>query len=410
MRTKYSFALISLLLSNAAAQTPGTFIAVGKMITPRVYHAATLLLNGKVLIAGGQALVGGQYLASAELYDPDTETFTNTGDMTVPHHAATATLLPDGQVLIVGFGLGCCSSPATSAEIYDPSTGAFTAEGNFASTNMNCNAPALLSNGKVLVNIGTVWPGPSVLGIPAELYDPAGGTFAAANGYSDIPHKSLFPCPLTTSLPDGKVLTTWDDAPQAELYDPDTASFRLTRGWMSNDYGPWTATLLTTGKVLITGETAAELYDPKTETFAVTGAPPFYHTATLLPDGTVLLVGGCHDSSCDSFSAGAELFDPNSGTFTVKGGMTPPRSWHTATLLRDGTVLIAGGVVSVSGWVPIAAAEIYHPSVAMAPPVLLSLSADGHRRDPARWNVSDRLGYGPRGCWRVPVHLPHWVV
>ena len=180
MRTKYSFALISLLLSNAAAQTPGTFAAAGKMITPRVYHTATLLLNGKVLIAGGQALQGGSYLASAELYDPETGTFTATGDMTVPRHLPIATLLPNGQVLIV--------SADTGAEIYDPATGAFTAVTYLASANINCNAATLLANGRVLVNVGTVWPGPRVLGItahsmtrPAEHLPPPTGTATSLN-------------------------------------------------------------------------------------------------------------------------------------------------------------------------------------------------------------------------------------
>ena len=334
MRTEYSLALISLLLSNAAAQTPGTFAAAGKMITPRVYHTATLLLNGKVLIAGGQALQGGSYLASAELYDPETGTFTATGNMTVPRHLPIATLLPNGQVLIV--------SGDTGAELYDPSTGAFTAVTYLASANTNCNAATLLANGKVLVNVGTSWPGPRALGITAALYDPARGTFSATNEYSDIPDHHFFPCPLATLLPDGKVLTTWDES-EAELYDPDTASFRLTRGWVNDPYGPYTATLLTTGRVLITTETDTELYDPKTETFAVTGAAPLDSTATLLSDGTVLFTGGCQ-GLCDPFSAGAEFYDPNSGTFAATTGRTTPRYSHTATLLPNGTVLIAGGV------------------------------------------------------------------
>lgn len=379
MTTQYSFALISLLLSNAAAQTLGAFTAAGQMITPRIFHTATLLLNGKVLIAGGQAQVGGPYLASAELYDPDTGTFTATGNMTAPRHLPTATLLPNGQVLVVGWGWTGFGPQTTGAEaeIYDPSTGAFTAVANFTSaaagTNLNCEAATLLGSGRVLVNVGTVWPGPRVLGMTAELYDPASGTFAPTNEYGDIPDYHLFPCPLATLLPDGKVLTTWD-TPEAELYDPDTASFRLTRGLVNDPYGPWTATLLTTGKVLITTETTAELYDPKTETFAVTDAPPPYNTATLLSDGTVLLTGGCHTSTCDAFNAAAQLYDPNSATFSATGGMMTSRSMHTATMLRDGTVLIAGGVVSVSHLVPIASAEIYTPSATRPAPAILSAS------------------------------------
>ena len=366
MTTKCGLALLFLLLSNAAAQTSGEFTAAGEMITPRIFNTATLLLNGKVLIAGGQASVGGPDLASAELYDPGTRTFTATGNMTSPRHQPTATLLPDGQVLIVGWSGTDAGSNATGAEaeIYDPSTGTFTAAANFTSeaagTNLNCEAATVLGNGKVLVNIGTVWPGPRVLGITAQLYDTASGTFSPTNAYSDIPDHHLFPCPMATLLPNGKVLTLWD-TPEAELFDPETASFRLTSGLMNDPYGPYTATLLTTGKVLITTETDTELYDPETETFAVTNAPPLYNTATLLSEGAVLFTGGCYTSSCDSFDAAADLYAPDSGTFTATGRMTLPRSWHTATLLRDGTVLIAGGVASVSSPVPIASAEIYTP-------------------------------------------------
>jgi hypothetical protein len=258
----------------------------------------------------------------------------------------------------------------TGAEIYDPSTGAFTAVTYLASANTNCNAATLLANGKVLINIGTVWPGPRVLGVTAQLYDPASGTFAATNEYSDVPQTNLFPCPLATLLPDGKVLTTWNES-EAELYDPGTASFRLTQGWVNDYYGVYTATLLTTGKVLITTETNTELYDPKTETFAVTGAPPPYSIATLLSDGTVLFTGGCQ-GLCDPFRAGAQFYDPTSGKFTATGGLTTPRYGHTATLLRDGTVLIAGGVkAGVFDSVPIATAEIFTPVVTAPAPAIL---------------------------------------
>jgi hypothetical protein len=363
---RYSFAVTFLWLTNAAAQTPGTFSATGDLITPRLYHAATLLLNGKVLIAGGQALAGGSYLASAELYDPETGTFTATGDMTAPRHLPVATLLPNGQVLI--------ASLDTGAEIYDPSSGAFSAVPNLASANTNCDAATLLGNGKVLVNVGTAWPGPQALGVTAQLYDPASETFTSTNQYSDIPQTNLFPCPLATLLPDGKVLTTWNES-EAELYEPETASFHPTRGLVNDPYGTWTATLLIAGKVLITTETNTEIYDPKAETFAVTGAPPLYDTATLLSDGTVIFTGGCLPS-CDPFSAGAQLYDPTAGTFTDTTGKTAPRAWHTATLLRDGTVLVAGGVKAgvINGLtygLPIATAEVYTPAVIRPAPAIL---------------------------------------
>ena len=103
------------------------------MTTARADHTATLLPNGKVLIAGGEG-DGFQALASAELYDPSTRTFAPTGSMIMPRYAHSATLLADGRVLIAGGSQdGNRGTSVFTAEIYDPSTGAFTATGDLTS-------------------------------------------------------------------------------------------------------------------------------------------------------------------------------------------------------------------------------------------------------------------------------------
>lgn len=161
--------------SIAVAQSTGTFMAMVGMRTPRAAHTATLLTNGKVLIAGGWVDIGAT-TATAELYDPRGG-FMPTGDMTTPRYYHTATLLPDGRVLIAGGNMrdGLALLPSNSAEIYDPSTGTFAATGNMLGDHV-CQQAHLLGNGKVLVAGGYDAKG----GVSnAELYDPATGTFAA---------------------------------------------------------------------------------------------------------------------------------------------------------------------------------------------------------------------------------------
>src|SRR5256885_3729413 len=107
MKSTFVFPLLFLGLAGhtsvVSAQSPGTFTATGNLTRERMFHAATLLTNGKVLIAGGYAGISGWPVwASAELYDPASGVFTATGDMTAPRFGNTSTLLPDGKVLISG--------------------------------------------------------------------------------------------------------------------------------------------------------------------------------------------------------------------------------------------------------------------------------------------------------------------
>src|SRR3990170_776254 len=141
--------------SASASSTPDqhtapAWVTTGSMIEARQGHTATLLRDGKVLVAGGRPSEG-IVLASAELYDPSSGTWTATGNMVTPRDGPTATLLPDGRVLVTGGADNCCEGgELASAELYDPSRGSWTATAGMAEARLFHTATLLL-DGRVLV-------------------------------------------------------------------------------------------------------------------------------------------------------------------------------------------------------------------------------------------------------------------
>jgi hypothetical protein len=387
-------AIVGILLAalSGNAQPLGTFTLTGSMITSRFQHTATLLVTGKVLIAGGlqSSLASSSFLASAELFDPSSGIFRATGNMTTARAGHTATLLADGKVLITGGlaafdGFGSASTLAT-AELYDPGTGTFTATGNMVQGRA-VHAATLMGNGKVLV-AGNGNYRTSAKTYMAELYDPLTQTF------SSLGPLSLNATQLTL-LPNGNVLVQGADSSgrlSALIYDPNTGAFSPTgpAGIPVFDFPPRNAGLLINGKVLDIDlddgddpTNVASIYEPSAGTFAeeTMAEVRWNASATTLSDGTVLIAGGGESASFWAVGAatGAEIYDPIADRFSVTGSLAGSRDRHTATLLPDGTVLVAGGWGYFAGtpWGyragTLADAEIYHPNVTVPAPVLLSL-------------------------------------
>ncbi|HEU0303904.1 MAG TPA: kelch repeat-containing protein [Gaiellaceae bacterium] len=347
--------ILVVLATGASAGGIPPLTSTATMSVERAAHTATRLADGRVLVAGGIRM-GEAALRSAEVYDPDTGTFTPTGDMRSVRSGHTATLLRDGRVLIAG-GFDD-EQPLATAEIYDPSSGSF--------------APA--------------------------------GLLAARRGG-----------PTATRLPDGRVLVVggYDgdrSLRTAELYDPSTGRFAPT-GRMQTRRASHTATLLASGRVLVTGGDTpdrvlrtAEIFDRRSGRFSSAGplnVRRHKHAAVRLGDGRVLVVGGSDERDWEGRYRSTELFDPRTGRFTragalgnvrfkfadavavsaagsvllaggaailerYRGGRFLPvarldaaRYFSTATLLRDGTILIVGGYDRAIR--PTAKAFLYRP-------------------------------------------------
>jgi sugar lactone lactonase YvrE len=287
----------------------------GTAITVRNGTSITLR-NGKVLLLGG---LWENADAIAEVYDPRTGAFVRTGRMNVARDSFAACLLEDGRVLVTGglpkgipapprISVNYSTAPLASAELYDPATGSFTATGNMLFPRAG-HAAVRMRDGKVLIVEGiSSWnTSPDEFLTVAELYDPVTGTFSAT-GTAHVQRR----LPMVVLLNDGKALLTGMEIvkagafpnPSLEIYDPSTGTFGSP---IALPDVVATATVLKDGKVLLTGARSsapAQLFDPSTGKLTPTAATlsPCPGDATLLETGDVLFTGG---EECESRQSAA---------------------------------------------------------------------------------------------------------
>jgi hypothetical protein len=329
-----------------ATTPPVGFQPTGSMAVGRSQHRATLLADGRVLIVGGS---GAYFTVTPEVYDPATGAFQEVGPSLPTMTGQSATRLEDGKVLLAGGGSGTLLDagelPLATTLLFDPASGTFSG-GPVMGTARYRHTSTLLPNGQVLIAGGQGVLNSALIPLAsAELYDPATRAFKATGSLVNARLGAT-----ATLLPSGIVLIVGDDrytgTSSAELYDPATGTF-TSAGSMTAMRYYGTATLLTDGRVLVAGNGSADFFDPATGLFTATGlfkdlVGP--HTATLLPDGTVLMVGGGLDGGPYlGNSTYAWLFDPATDTVRETGSLSLPRLLHSATLLPNGKVLVAGG-------------------------------------------------------------------
>lgn len=321
-----------------------TITPAAPMTVARWSHAAITLADGRVLVTGGRTASTappGVVLATAEIYDPVTNTWTETASpMNSVRRSHAMSLLPDGRVLVTGGGTGVAtaSSPAIrAAEIFDPATGVFTPVADML-TVRSAHSSTLLADGRVLVTGGSAGNGTLFPTNTAEIYDPAANTWTNA-GPMNFSHLAQNPGVLR----DGRLV-------QPSSYYNDTHT--SAGGRISDE---------------------SEIYTPSpggTGTWSVID-PMFKQRIDIgaigLLDGTLLVAGGVTTSPNypSIFQSSSEIFNPalgSGGQWNLSGIMSSGRDEFSGLLLNDGRAVISGGFVS-PGAVLLNSVEIYTPGL-----------------------------------------------
>ncbi|MFO7532981.1 MAG: kelch repeat-containing protein [Candidatus Limnocylindrales bacterium] len=311
----------------------GAFEPAGALTTPRMEATVTELSDGRVLVVGGRSYVDAERtepVVEAEIWDPATSTFKPAGSIVHPREYHTTLALPDGGAIVIG-------GPSREALYWNPATGTFESAGRMAEPR---NDAVLLADGRVLtigvVDPITCKPGKRYARTPdAELWDPRTFSFEPAGAFRE-PRRPMD----VVALDDGRVLA----------------------------YGGWNAVCMDSIALR-----TAEAWDPTALDFGHAGKTRErreHHTTTLLPDGRVAFIGGMAEVVAmetrrftrlkDVSQDEVELWDPGADRFVRGGKIIQRRAEHTAALLGNGSILLVGGSAAL-GEGPLASAEIWTP-------------------------------------------------
>ncbi|MCG8462963.1 MAG: hypothetical protein MI919_42305, partial [Holophagales bacterium] len=332
--------------------------SAGLLVHARALHSATLLPSGRVLVAGGKGENG--YLASAEIFDPATLSWTEVASPAIRRGEHTATLTESGKVVLAGGYDDSLPSirdqTLRAVEVYDPMSDVWMTVDAMAMKRRQHTA-SLLPDGRVLVVGGRNDDFGTVELDSVELFEPASMTWSSGEslGFGRTGHTTvLHPSGLVViggNPPGAVVEMTEVQGGQWSSTDPSQGAFSRH-----------TAMVMSDGKVMAIGFPGVELYDPENESWTTLPSPDLSrinHTATLLRSGEVLVAGGTtYDEGTAIYHDLVDIYDPISNEWRAAHPMSTRREGHAAVLLSDGRALVAGGNYR-NGNGALSSAEIY---------------------------------------------------
>jgi WD40 repeat protein len=329
-----------------------------RMAISHAAHQSVAVIGGRVLIIGGGSLENPvSFTHKVELYNPASGVSLLTGGLNTARGSFSASLLRDGRVLVIG-GNNASDKWVTSVEIYDPVSGAWSLSQPLYNHGTGHTA-TLLVDGRVLLVGGCAGDGMPGRTNRTELFDPATNSWADAGvlGQSRCGH-------IAALLTNGRVLVAGGENGErtlssSEVFDPVTGQWSPT-GDLNVARSEAVAVQLRDGRVMITGGLSpvggnsvtrndVEIYDENLgewEQAAPMLENRYGHTVNLLPGGLVLVVGGLEvvENDTKRFMGSVDVYDPEEDTWTPVASTDEPRAYHTATLLTDGRIFVAGGM------------------------------------------------------------------